>query len=80
MRAEKVIGGLMENQELAKKLYDEGYEIFVRCGVQNGVKALEPIRKSAEMGYPEAKRLLAKLYRNGVYVKKDEEKARELER
>lgn len=70
----------MENIELAKKLYDEGYEIFTKCGVQNGVKSLESIKKSAEMGYPEAKKLLAKFYRNGVYVKKDEEKARELER
>lgn len=69
----------MDKNELAKKLYDEGYEIFIKCGVQNGVKALEPIRKSAEMGYPEAKKLLAKFLRNGVYVKKDEEMARELE-
>ncbi len=69
----------MDKNELAKKLYDEGYEIFIKCGVQNGVKALEPIKRSAEMGYPEAKKLLAKFMRNGVYVKKDEEKARELE-
>ncbi len=70
----------MKNSELAKKLFDEGYEIFTKYGVQNGVKALEPIKKSAEMGYPEAKKLLAKFYRNGVYVKKDEKKAEKLER